>query len=69
MAAAHSNPTLMRQVLRGIVLVGCTGTSVRVKLIAAWNSKTITRLPPRAVVDPGKQYRQGDDREREEGEW
>ena len=27
------------------------------------------QAPPRAVVGPGEQYRQGDDREREEGEW
>jgi hypothetical protein len=45
-AAVHSNPTPIRQVLRGIVSVGCTGTRVRVKLIAAWNSRTINRLPP-----------------------
>ena len=44
-AAAQSNPTPMIQVLRGIVLVGCTGTRVRVKLIAAWKRRTINRLP------------------------
>jgi hypothetical protein len=35
----------MIQVLRGIVLVGCTGTRVRVKLLAAWKRRTINRLP------------------------
>ena len=44
-AAAQSNTTPMIQVLRGFVLVDCTGTRVMVTLIVAWKRMTINKLP------------------------